>query len=235
MSNSRNAFGIAQTRTVTIRLESLDLQQLVLLGLQPSQPKWEWLGLLHKATNLAFRNTMPLQYTDSDYTFETFAASRPYLPMIIRNRSTEGNKLLLGYHSSALHRINHARGKVLPNQLSLFPEEAIAPTLDMDDPKYLKNNPDDLIQWNRLVGYLSCQAVPLEEFSYLLPFQYEEYVSYLPLLNHLRRVEGLQYRFIAGHELGDDQLFYSLFAYQSKLRRHYFDSSGRYSSKERSS
>lgn len=235
MSSSRNAFGIAQTRTVTIRMESLDLQQLVLLGLRPKQPEWEWLGLLHEATHLAFRNTLPFHYTDSDYTFASFAARRPYLPMLIRNRSTEGNKLLLGYHSTALHRINQSRGKALPNQLSLFPEEAITPSLGMDDPKYLKNNPDDLMQWNRLVGYLSRQAVPLEEFSYLLPFQYEEYVSYLPLLNHLCRVEGLQYRFIAGHELGDDQLFYSLFTYQSTLRKRCYDSSGKYSSKERSS
>lgn len=232
MRNSRNAFGIAEPRMVTIQSEPLHLPHYAMLGLQPAAKGWEWLGMLHAATNWGFRNAFPYRYTDSECHFEVFYARRPgkFLPIILRNTAEEQSRSLVGFHNASLHKIKN-KNKTLPNQLSLFMDDT-PETLDIHDPQYAHDNPDDLRRWNEITAQLSHDALPLESFSYLLPFQYSEYELYTPFLNHLEKVKGLQYRYISGNELADDRFFYSILRFHTELRHRIYHSSGQYSSKE---
>ena len=233
MRNNRNAFGIAEPRMVTIHSEPLHLPHYAILGLQPAETDWEWLGMLHAATNWGFRNAFPYRYIDSECHFDVFYAKRPgkFLPLILRNFAEEQTNSLVGFHTSSLHKIKN-KNKTLPNQLSLFMDDDIPETLDLNDPQYAHDNPDDLRRWNEITALLSKDALPLESFSFLLPLQYTEYELYTSFLNHLDKVKGLHYRYISGNDLADDRLFYSILRFHTELKQKIYHSSGQYSSNE---
>ncbi len=238
MTGKRNSFGIADPRTVTIKTEQLHLPYFTIIGLQPEQPEWEWLGLLHTATNWLFRKSVFHPYKESEYCFDTFYVRKrntSFLPILLKNKASDSKTSLVAYHFPALHRIA-IKSKTLPNQLSLFTEEDTPSViLDINDSRYYKHNPDDIRCWNEINAFLSRHSLPLDRFDYLLPVCYDAYELYIPLIDHLSRVKGLRYRLITGNEIGDDRFFYSFLGFEHQLRQTFNgQSSGKYSSKERS-
>ena len=236
MNQVRNQLGTAPAKKVTLNSQKLHLPYYALLGLMPEQTEWEWLGGLHSTTRWGFRRAVPYRYEEEGYSFDAFYAlkSRHYLPVFIKNIDSEGQTSLLAYSKPAIHTIR-IPSKTLPNQLTLFPDEIEKETLENDNPEYFQNNPDDIRRWNEITAFMAKNSVPLDRFRYLLPIRYEEYEWLTPLLNHLLRVKGLHYRYIPGSEIGDDRLFYSIQSFQHNLLNIIYGSSGRYSSKERSS
>lgn len=227
----RNVFGIAEPQVVRIGFKPLHLPFYALLGLQPAQEEWVWLGLIHTATNWGFRQDRlhPLK-TDEGYTFPVYHIQRTgNIATLIRNLDENGQIRLLDYQAPALNML-HSHPKTLPNQLSLFPEETgSTQQIDLEGKEYQEYNPDDLRQWNTITALLAGKSQPLTRFRYLLPISYQNFEAMTPFLCHLARIPGLQYRFITGTEIGNDQLFYIIRRHTDILaqRKKNYRSSGR--------
>ncbi len=233
MKQKRNAFGLAETQTIRITSPSLNLPLFAMLCLQPAQPDEEWWGMLYAATNWGFRNAFPSKFNEADCSFEIYYSRRPekFLPIILKNTATDGKTRLLSFQSASLHHIKNS-GRTLPNQLSLFGEENIPDTLDVEDPQYEHNNPDDLRRWNELTAFMARHSVPLGQFRYLMPFQFEDYDRITPFLNHILKMEGLQFRYLSGNLLENDHLFYQISICQQEIRQRIYKYPGKYSSNE---
>lgn len=219
--SARNALGIAADKSAKLSSESLFLSCYALLGIQPKQPEKEWLGQLFSASGWCFRKAVlhpfEAKLTQPAYRFPVFYARRPgrHLSLLIQNTGENGGRELLSFQNNGLYRIK-LNAKVLPNQLALFAEEAI-PTIQPDEDKVKNYNPENIRRWNEITAYLEEHSVPLPSFRYLLLLSYETYEQDVPLLNHLHKVPGLQYRYIAGDSIGNDHLLYQLLSFQNEL------------------
>lgn len=246
-AGKRDAFGIAKTTVRKITVEYPDARLYAMLCLQPAGNPEDavWLSQLAQATEWRFRESRfnPfVLHENPQQAFPVFYARRPKRKMgiMIRNTAEDGERKLLSYSSSACCRIDQPNAKILPNQLSLFEEEPEV-LLSPDDERYRNYNPQEVEYWNELAAYLERKSQPLTEFSWLLPVNYFNCAILRPLLNHLDRIPGLQYRFLSHRMIPDLGMLYELKSYEENLKeqvvpkRRYSSEEGRNSSNERSS
>ncbi|MBO4282953.1 MAG: hypothetical protein J5873_07185 [Bacteroidales bacterium] len=221
-NNPRNALGTAKEKNVRLTPVSLQLSCYALLGLQPRQPEKEWLGLLQATTDWCFRKAVlhpfEAELTQPAYRFPVFYARRPgrHTAFLFQNTDESGERQLLSFQNNALYRIK-SNTKVLPNQLALFSFEDEETPLTMEPEAFERYNPENIRRWNEITAYLDGHSTPLPSFSYLLPLSFQTYEQEAPLLSHLHKVAGLQYRYIAGESIGNDHLLYQLLRFQNEL------------------
>ena len=214
-----DAFGNSSPKTYKMKTQILDMAFHGLLLLRHPADGMGLSDLLWRHTRLMFRPSAPpfcYQNKENSYTFATFSAFKPsnrhFFPFLVSNQAENANIKLFSYKKPAISLLSKDKN-TLPNQLSLFPEEK-PPLTQSED--YTHLNAEELQRWNEIGRFLQDHSTPLAEFQYLMPLSIQIGEMLYPFLIHLQKIEGLYFKFIAGDEVKQPEIFYLLESYRNK-------------------